>query len=156
MPPAREYFAITLLGVPFLAWAMMSNHIIRTEGFPKIAMFTLIIPAIINLILDPLLIIVFDMGMAGAAWATVVSYVFSAAFTTHFFVRGKSKMRLQWVYLKIDLPIIKDPPGTKVIPYGFSGCHFPPVTPTNSPLSPDLPQPITSVNIAANAINFFI
>jgi len=108
MPPAREYFKITLLGVPFLAWAMMSNHIIRTEGFPKIAMFTLIIPAIINLILDPLLIIVFDMGMAGAAWATVVSYVFSAVFTTHFFVRGKSKMRLQLVYLKLDFPILKE------------------------------------------------
>lgn len=108
IPPAREYFFITLLGVPFLAWAMMSNHIIRAEGYPKIAMFTLIIPAIINLILDPLFIITFKMGMTGAAWATVISYICSASFTTYFFVKGKSKMRLNWIYLKWDFSILKE------------------------------------------------
>ena len=52
--------------------------------------------------------------------------------------------------------MIKDPPGTNVIPYGFSGCHLAPLTPTSSPLSDILPHPIIVAKIAAKAINFFI
>ena len=46
-----------LLGVPFLGWAMMSNNVIRAEGFPRIAMLTIMIPALVNIILDPIFII---------------------------------------------------------------------------------------------------
>ncbi len=92
--PAIEYFRIVLVGVPFLAWAMMSNTVIRAEGHPRIAMFTMIVPAITNLILDPLFIIVFDMGLAGAAWATTISYAASATFTAYFFIFGPSNMNL--------------------------------------------------------------
>ena len=68
LAPAKSYFRIVLLGVPFLAWAMMSNNDIRAVGFPKVAMFILVVPAVANIILDPILIIWLDMGLEGAAW----------------------------------------------------------------------------------------
>jgi putative MATE family efflux protein len=106
--PATEYFTIVLIGVPFLAWAMMSNNVIRAEGFPRIAMLTIMIPAVVNIILDPIFIIWLDMGLAGAAWATTISYISSATFATWFFLRGDSQMKLTKEYLKPDLPIIRE------------------------------------------------
>lgn len=95
LAPARTYFSILLPGIPFLAWAMMSNNVIRAEGYPRVAMVVMIIPAVVNIILDPILIIGFDMGMAGAAWATTFSYMCSALFTCWHFFFGKSELRLR-------------------------------------------------------------
>ncbi len=106
--PAREYFRIILLGVPFLAWAMMSNNVIRAEGFPRMAMYTIMIPAVVNIALDPIFIVWLDMGLAGAAWATTISYISSAAFATWFFMRGNSQMTLSRQYLKTDIAIIRE------------------------------------------------
>lgn len=108
LAPAKEYFHIVLYGVPFLAWAMMSNSIIRAEGYPKVAMITMIVPAVLNVILDPLFILGFGWGMAGAAWATTLGYVSSAAFTFWFFFFGKSQLRLDKNNLKFNLPIVKE------------------------------------------------
>ena len=108
LQPAREYFGITLIGVPFLAWAMMSNNVIRAEGYPKIAMLTLLIPALTNIILDPIFIIAFDMGIKGAAWATSISYIACALFTLWFFIRGNSQIKINLGCIKPDLGIIKE------------------------------------------------
>ena len=94
MGPAREYFDIILVGVPGLAWAMMSNNVMRAEGRPKMAMLTMMVPAVANLILDPILIIWLDMGLAGAAWATTISYYLSASFALWFFFSCRSELRL--------------------------------------------------------------
>ncbi|MEL7340055.1 MAG: MATE family efflux transporter, partial [Bacteroidota bacterium] len=93
LEPAREYFRIILLGVPFLAWAMMSNNIIRAEGEPRAAMLTLMVPAIVNLVLDPIFILGFGWGLQGAAWATSISYMMSAGYTAWFFSSGKSELK---------------------------------------------------------------
>jgi putative MATE family efflux protein len=106
--PALAYFNIVLVGVPFLAWAMMSNNVIRAEGYPRVAMFAMIIPAISNLILDPIFMIGFNMGIEGAAWATTISYMASAFFTLYHFVFGKSELKLSLEYCKPSLPIIKE------------------------------------------------
>ncbi|MDX1591768.1 MAG: MATE family efflux transporter, partial [Balneolaceae bacterium] len=106
--PARVYFEIVLLGVPFLAWAMMSNNVIRAEGYPRVAMMVLVVPAIVNIILDPVFIIWLELGIAGAAWATTLSYIASAAFSTWFFRRGASQMSLTLNSLKPDIPILKE------------------------------------------------
>ncbi|MCP4439648.1 MAG: MATE family efflux transporter [Aureispira sp.] len=108
LPYAREYFSIILIGIPFLAWAMMSNNVIQAEGAPKVAMFIMIVPAVVNLILDPILIISFDMGLAGAAWATTISYIFSAAYAVRFFIWGKSELKIKWGCLKIDWAIVRE------------------------------------------------
>ena len=106
--PAGEYFTIVLLGTPFLAWAMMSNNVIRAEGYPRIAMLTIMIPAVVNIILDPIFIIGLDMGIAGAAWATTISYITSALFATWFFLRGDSQLQFKRKFLIPDGPIIRE------------------------------------------------
>jgi len=108
LPYAAEYFQIILLGVPFLAWAMMSNNVIRSEGAPKIAMFTLLIPAILNLILDPIFIIYLNWGLAGAAWATTISYISSAIFTFWYFFFGKSELTPKLSDLGLNFSIVKE------------------------------------------------
>ncbi len=105
LEPSKDYFGIILIGIPFLAWAMMSNNVIRAEGYPKVAMYTLIVPAIFNIILDPIFIVALDMGLKGAAWATTISYMASALYTVWFFVFGKSSMRLKAEWLKPNLNI---------------------------------------------------
>ena len=106
--PALAYFDIVLWGVPFLAWAMMSNNVIRAEGHPKVAMYTLLIPAVANIALDPLFMIVFDMGIEGAAWATTIAYMVSGLYTVWFFVSGKSQMKLSLQCIQIDRAILKE------------------------------------------------
>ncbi|EON75384.1 Multi antimicrobial extrusion protein (Na(+)/drug antiporter), MATE family of MDR efflux pump [Lunatimonas lonarensis] len=105
---AKEFFTIILFGVPFLAWAMMSNNVIRAEGHPKVAMFTLIVPAVFNIVLDPVFIVFLNMGLAGAAWATTISYVASAGYTLWFFLYGKSSMQLSFRWMKPDLGIVRE------------------------------------------------
>ena len=106
--PAKEYFTIVLIGIPFLAFAMMSNNVIRAEGYPRIAMFVIMIPAIVNMILDPVFIVWLDMGIAGAAWATTISYISSASFSVWFFTIGKSQMRFTSSIIKPDSEIIRE------------------------------------------------
>ncbi|SHN26932.1 putative efflux protein, MATE family [Cyclobacterium lianum] len=108
LEPAKNYFTIILIGIPFLAWAMMSNNVIRAEGYPKVAMYTLIVPAVFNIILDPIFIVWMDMGLEGAAWATSISYVASAAYTLWFFMFGKSTMKFKADWLRPDLSIARE------------------------------------------------
>lgn len=104
--PALEYFGIVLIGIPFLAWSMMSNNVIRTEGYPKVAMIIMIIPAVLNVILDPIFIVYFDMGLAGAAWATTISFIGSALFVFYHFSFGKSQLSFAAKYFIVKPKII--------------------------------------------------
>ena len=106
--PAKEYFKSLLPGVPFLAWAMMSNNVFRAEGQPKIAMFTMLIPAFINLILDPIFIIWLDWGLIGAAAATSIAYISGGTFAFGYFLFGSTQMNLNPTYLKPDWGIMKE------------------------------------------------
>lgn len=108
LPYARDYFNILLLGVPFLAWAMMSNNVMRAEGKPRIAMFTLITPAVANIILDPIFIVGFGMGIKGAAWATSLSYIASASYALYYFLIGEGEMKLKLPNFKLKMPIVKE------------------------------------------------
>ncbi|MFB1014007.1 MAG: MATE family efflux transporter [Bacteroidia bacterium] len=108
MPYAKKYLNILLLGLPFLGWAMMSNNVIRAEGKPKVAMLTMIIPAVSNIVLDYVLILHFDMGIAGAAWATTTGYILSGLYTLWFFLSGNSELKLSKSELRFDLPIVKE------------------------------------------------
>lgn len=108
MPYAQAYFQIILLGVPCLSWAMMSNHVIRAQGFPNISMNIMLLPAILNLLLDPLFIYVLNWGLEGAAWATIISYFLSACYALHFYTKGKSDLRIQYQNLRLSLPVVQE------------------------------------------------
>ena len=107
--PANAYFDIILIGVPALAWAMMTNNAIRAEGKANVAMVTMLVPAVLNMILDPIFIIVFDWGLAGAAWATTASYIASALFTTWFlFLSKRSELQVSIQRLFIKIALVKE------------------------------------------------
>lgn len=108
LPYAKTYFHIMLYGIPFLAWAMMSNNVIRSEGKPRIAMYIMVVPAVINMILDPILIITLDMGIAGAAWATTVSYIASAGYAVWFFGSGRTSLRITWAHMGVRWHIVQE------------------------------------------------
>jgi len=108
MEPAREYYHIILLGVPFLAPAMTGNNIIRAQGFPKVAMNIMLVPAIANIILDPIFIYVLDWGLAGAAWATSISYFLSFSYAVYFLSSKKSELVIGMDHLRLDRDIVKE------------------------------------------------
>jgi len=108
LPQARIYFKIILPGVPFLAWAMMTNNVLRAEGKATTSMVVMIVPAIINIILDPIFIYVLDLGLAGAAWATSISYVCCALFITWVFLSKKTELSIRPIYFKLEKRIVKE------------------------------------------------
>ncbi len=106
--PAKIYYRIVLYGVPLLALCMMGNTVIRAEGKPKFAMIAMIIPSVGNLVLDYILIYVFDMGMAGAAWATTISYGLCFGYVLWFFLSKNSELKINISHFGIDFPILKE------------------------------------------------
>lgn len=93
--PAKIYYVIVLYGVPFLGLCMMGNTVIRAEGKPKFAMYAMMIPSVGNLVLDYVFINLLDYGMAGAAWASTISYVLCFGFVLWFFVSKNSELRIK-------------------------------------------------------------
>ncbi len=108
LDPAREYLHVLLPSIPFLAFAMMSNHVIRAEGAPRTASLIMVIPAVLNLILDPILIAGLGMGLTGAALATTIGYTASGLFGLWFFLFGKSELSLRRTGLTPEWPLIRE------------------------------------------------
>ena len=77
MPYARQYAGIVLIGMPFLILTNGISNLIRADGRPKYSMVCMVVGAIANTILDPLFIFAFDMGVFGAALATVIGQILS-------------------------------------------------------------------------------
>ena len=107
-PLADIYFSIVLIGIPFLAISMMANNNLRAEGKPKIAMIVLLIPSIVNIILDYILIDLFDLGMSGAAWATTVSYLGCAFYIFFFYLTGKGQLKVLPAKFKLNKGIVTE------------------------------------------------
>ncbi len=93
---AKAYLDIYLFGTPFSMLATGLNGYINAQGFPKTGMASVVIGALVNLLLDPLFIFGLDMGVAGAALATVISQVISAVWVL-LFLFGK----------KVPIPITR-------------------------------------------------
>ncbi len=106
VPIAVEYYSILIVAVPFLALVMTGNPIIRAEGKPKFSMIAMIIPAIANIVLDYLFIVIFDYGIVGAAWATAIAYCSSFLFVVLFFVSDNSELKIKFSYLKLKRSIV--------------------------------------------------
>lgn len=106
--PAKIYYTIVLYGIPFLALCMMGNTVIRAEGKPKFAMYAMLIPSVGNLVLDYILIKVFDLGMYGAAWATTASYMLCLAFIVWYFFSKYSELKIVNCNFKLQASIVKE------------------------------------------------
>ena len=106
--PATEYFNVIVWGIPFLAFAMMGNPVARAVGKPNYAMFTMIFPAIINIILDIVFIKFMELGMYGAGLATSISYAVSGLFILWFFLSKNTDLKIIPKYFIIDSDILKE------------------------------------------------
>lgn len=92
---ANRYLQIYLFGTFFPMISTGLNSYINAQGFPRIGMLTTVIGALVNIVLDPLFIFIFDMGVQGAALATVISQAISAVWVLLFLTGKKAILRLK-------------------------------------------------------------
>ena len=104
---AMVYLGIYLIGTVFVQVALGMNPFINTQGFAKIGMMTVTIGAIINIILDPVLIFGLNMGVKGAAIATITAQAVSAIWVLRFLNGKKTILKLRKKYLKVELKTMK-------------------------------------------------
>ena len=105
---AKEYLDIYLLGTVFSMTSTGLNGYINAQGFPKIGMFSIVIGAAANIVLDPIFIFWLDMGVAGAALATILSQGISALWGLRFLLGKTVSIPLRPGYLRIRRDITKD------------------------------------------------
>ena len=103
---AIDYLNIYLIGTIAVQLSLGLNTYISCQGNAKIAMFSVLIGAVLNIILDPIFIFALDMGVKGAALATIISQAISAIWVVRFLVSKKSVIRIKAENLKPDLKII--------------------------------------------------
>lgn len=108
LPFAKDYMSVILFGSIFTIFGMALNSIVRAEGNARIAMWTMLIGALMNIGLDPLFIFGFHMGIKGAAIATVISQFATFIWLLIYYLSGKSVMRVYIKNFKIDLSIAKE------------------------------------------------
>lgn len=96
LPYAETYLGIILLGAPFMASSLVLNNQMRFQGNAVYAMIGIMVGAVLNIGLDPLLIFALDMGIAGAAWATLISQICSFGILIYMDSRGENiRIRLR-------------------------------------------------------------
>ncbi|HHM20762.1 MAG TPA: MATE family efflux transporter, partial [Bacteroidetes bacterium] len=100
------YYRITLIGAFFRIYAVDLNMLIRAEGKIKEAMMHSIAAALLNIILNPLFIGVFGMGVAGAAWATVVAMGFFTLIELAYFLRGRAGYMVDFKNFRLEIKIV--------------------------------------------------
>lgn len=93
---ANSYISIYLIGTVFMMVGTGMNGFINLQGFPKIGMFSTMLGAAVNIVLDPVFIFVLGFGVWGAAVATVISQFCSACFVTCFYLAGRLLYISQW------------------------------------------------------------
>jgi putative MATE family efflux protein len=116
LPYSMEYMRVIFFGAIFQAVSIGMNNFIRADGNPNIAMMTMFLGAGINIVLDPLFIYAFRMGMAGAALATILSQLISSTWVVAYFVGKSSKNKLRFKYMKLKIHIV-----IKIVSLGLPG-----------------------------------
>ena len=105
---AAEYIMIYLLGTVPVMIALGMNPYINSQGFPRIGMLTVFLGAVVNIVLDPIFIFVFDMGVSGAATATIISQFLSAVWVLKFLTGKQAALRLKRESMKLSAVRVKN------------------------------------------------
>ena len=103
---ALDYMRIILIGFPFMILAAGLNSIIRADGSPEYAMLAMIVGAVTNIILGPIFIFTFDMGVKGAAIATIIGQILSCMVSVMYLKKFKN-IKFKREYLKLDINVSK-------------------------------------------------
>ncbi|MFA9463091.1 MAG: MATE family efflux transporter [Velocimicrobium sp.] len=109
LPYALDYGKIIVIGLPFVIISTGLNSIIRADGSPKFAMFSMLLGALINVVLDPVFIFTFHMGVKGAALATILGQI-ASLIVTLFYIRkfknitlDKNSFNIEWSIARVVL-----------------------------------------------------
>lgn len=113
---ADAYLKIYLLGTPLSMLSTGMNGFINAQGFPRMGMLTTVIGAALNLILDPLFIFIFDMGVSGAALATVISQGISCIWVLRLLTGKRVPLRLEKHILRLRADLVR-----KILSLGTAG-----------------------------------
>jgi Na+-driven multidrug efflux pump len=95
LPYARDYFKIILIGAVFQSIGSGLTHSIRTDGKPKMSMLVMLTGVVSNIILTPIFVFTFKLGVAGAAIGTVLSQVATAFMAIYYFTKGKGVLKIR-------------------------------------------------------------
>ena len=115
-PYADDYLRVYIWGTTAAMLSTGLNGFINASGYPRIGMLTIFIGAAINLVLDPVFIYVMNMGVVGAALATVISQVVSCVWAVSFFLKKNAPYHIRRAYMKPDISLLKE-----IVPLGFAG-----------------------------------
>ncbi|TCO79802.1 MATE family efflux transporter [Marinisporobacter balticus] len=108
MPYAKEYMRIIAYGILLNSFAMSTNNYVRAEGNAKVAMISMIVGAGINIVLDAIFIFGFDMGVKGAALATVISQICSAIWLLYYYIKGESILKIRILNFHLTKKNVKE------------------------------------------------
>jgi len=108
LPYSQTYSRILMSGSVLFAFSVAMNNVIRSEGKAKQAMISMTIGAGLNIFLDAVFILYFKMGISGAAYATLISSLFTVCYQFYFLKFGKTSFHIDKKYFKLDYPIIKE------------------------------------------------
>ncbi|MTI85700.1 MAG: MATE family efflux transporter [Firmicutes bacterium] len=117
LPYAKDYMGIILFGTIFQVFGLGMSYFIRADGSPQKAMATMLIGAIMNIILTPIFIFGFKMGMKGAALATITSQAVSVTWVMYYFLSGNSFLKIHIQNLKLLSSIVKS-----ILAIGAASC----------------------------------
>jgi len=103
---AVDYLSVYLMGTIFVELSTGLNTFINAQGRPAVAMYSVLIGAVLNITLDPLFIFAFGMGVKGAAVATVISQACSAVWVLRFLTSSRASLRIEWRYVRPERKVI--------------------------------------------------
>lgn len=108
LPYAKDYISIIFIGSIFFSFTVSSNNLVRAEGNAKVAMVSMLLGAVLNILLDPIFIKVFDLGIKGAALATIISQFVSFTYLLIYLFSGKSLLKIKLHHIKPKINILKE------------------------------------------------
>lgn len=115
-PYANDYLTIYLLGTLFVMIGLGMNPFINAQGFSRMGMMTVALGAVVNIVLDPIFIFALDMGVRGAALATVLAQGCSALWVLKFLTGRRALLRLRWNTLRLQAARVR-----RILALGASG-----------------------------------
>ncbi|MBR2132139.1 MAG: MATE family efflux transporter, partial [Oscillospiraceae bacterium] len=120
---ADAYLTIYLMGTIFSMITTGMNGFINAQGFARIGMMTIIIGAVLNVVLDPLFIFVLNLGVQGAAIATVISQVVSSLWVLRFLTGKQAILRLKWCYMRPERKLLREIVGLGIPGFIMAGTN---------------------------------
>ena len=115
-PLVYQYYSVYVLGMPFLCYIMSLSYFIRADGIADLPFRALLVSNLVNIIFDIIFIGVFNLGIPGAAWATIVGYLFGCTYMSTYFFSSKRTLQFYLVKVKSFASTL-----TNICKSGFSG-----------------------------------